>query len=1003
MRWQQLCGHEPCLTLSSRRDLASVPADLRQCLESALGLDPSKENLEIYLPDIRNIIVTLLHGLKNKQAIYRRTMQNRPGGGSADRPAAAASTPRPAGSESPASQTPGSTRHRSHETTEAGPSTGQRYRARGGEHTTSSYHDPSTMRSGLPQAPATEPRSDRRPGGPSRGLPTRPGQGLPLPPAPPDAFRPPRARVDGRGTPSPTPPTTANTAPTRSSSAQSNLRPDITPDELVRHRLTDGPAVSPVDTTPKQAPRPTPPPRRHTPPANSRFSLDSEVDSPKRVNGLTRSSPAESNPGSGHRRTGSTQPSLPPLEELPPLQNAIELQGDTSPALPSTPLPQTQTPAALASLTALQNSEALNRRASKRYSQFQYKQMLPGQMRAPSSSLLRNAPGDSPQRPMRRVSRPVPPVPPIPASIGASGTADPADSFPPSAERASDKADSTLPPPLGSPPAIESGLGAPDLSIVQEDTETAAPTDSSETRVFLQYGRETKRSVLDFKEISSVADLKGVFMSKFEYAPDAMELFPDVYIKDPASGIAYHLEEIDDIKDGSLLSLNIDRESLRADCAKPVTEALFPALDQVRQHFDSTITGLMHEIRDLKNNVISTCRLSAVALAHPTSNTHLSPIMLPADSQPMRLVVSPQTTPKTPSVSLPPTTGLSTGSSTLSGPDLRNQFSEIQDLRRELGIMRQVYVDFVAQTKTTFESMRDQTQAVRELATTKLKGSRSLVDTGKTSLERNSQDALQSVENVSEVIDAVKEDVLKRQILPRPGQIEGMKKDLQQAKDQVTALREQLTLAAPTWKQTWNQELKNVLTEQQLLQHHEKFTADLEGDITEASEIFATLQEYVAQRQAGVGKVALRSYQPPPEAEKDAVPNMLLEIRTKGIDPNRRLKAIEEQQKARQKELAEKGDEFSNELSGFVGARKLKKAGGHEEADRLRARKQEQHLKRMYSGKGKDEGGVSDKASERAGSVSSAGSPLPSPKPNLVDGQDSPAVQPGTSDNKQEG
>jgi hypothetical protein len=82
----------------------------------------------------------------------------------------------------------------------------------------------------------------------------------------------------------------------------------------------------------------------------------------------------------------------------------------------------------------------------------------------------------------------------------------------------------------------------------------------AEIKVFLQYGRETKRAVLDFREMTTVADLKGIFMSKFDYTPDGMELFPDVYIKDPATGVAYHLEEIEDIKADSLLSLNIDRE-----------------------------------------------------------------------------------------------------------------------------------------------------------------------------------------------------------------------------------------------------------------------------------------------------------------------------------------------------------------------------------------------------------------------------------------------------------
>lgn len=79
-------------------------------------------------------------------------------------------------------------------------------------------------------------------------------------------------------------------------------------------------------------------------------------------------------------------------------------------------------------------------------------------------------------------------------------------------------------------------------------------------RVFLQFGRETKRVALDREVVTSIVDLQGLFMSKFDYAPDGMELFPDVYIKDPASGVAYHLEDFEDIKRDALLSLNLDRE-----------------------------------------------------------------------------------------------------------------------------------------------------------------------------------------------------------------------------------------------------------------------------------------------------------------------------------------------------------------------------------------------------------------------------------------------------------
>lgn len=401
--------------------------------------------------------------------------------------------------------------------------------------------------------------------------------------------------------------------------------------------------------------------------------------------------------------------------------------------------------------------------------------------------------------------------------------------------------------------------------------------------------------------------------------------------------------------------------------------SLDTALDQVKQHFDNTITSLSHEIKDLKNSFMHSRRASALKLEVPLAAA-TSPSLRAVDRgregspvPPVRLTVSTETTPVAIPLALPDVSegvSIPTGQATLGRINLANQQHDIQVLRRELGTMRQVYLDFVSQTKETFQTVRDQTLAVREVALTKLSGSRSLVDAAKVSLEKHSSETVQAVEDVSDVVDSIKEDVLKRQILPRATQMQSMQDDLTKARSQVEQLRGQITLAAPSWKQTWNQELKNVVEEQHLLQHQEKLTADLEDDIKQACEIFETLKEYVNQRQAGVrpssaGPRKLRPVVMPEDDGKNSVSNLLLEIRTKESDPNRRLAAIEQQQRQREKEMAEKGDEFADELTGFVSGRKLKKTGGTEEAERVRAKKQEMTFKRMFSNETQRDGASS--------------------------------------------
>lgn len=53
-------------------DLGDVPEALKKILETALSQDPSRQNLDVYMPEIREVIINLLNGLKKKQQTARR-------------------------------------------------------------------------------------------------------------------------------------------------------------------------------------------------------------------------------------------------------------------------------------------------------------------------------------------------------------------------------------------------------------------------------------------------------------------------------------------------------------------------------------------------------------------------------------------------------------------------------------------------------------------------------------------------------------------------------------------------------------------------------------------------------------------------------------------------------------------------------------------------------------------------------------------------------------------
>jgi hypothetical protein len=84
------------------------------------------------------------------------------------------------------------------------------------------------------------------------------------------------------------------------------------------------------------------------------------------------------------------------------------------------------------------------------------------------------------------------------------------------------------------------------------------PDSPREIMVYFQVGRQVKKVTME--PATSFAALRVLFMNKFMYNP-GQDNFPEIYIRDPASGVQYELEDVSEVKDRCLLSLNIERMS----------------------------------------------------------------------------------------------------------------------------------------------------------------------------------------------------------------------------------------------------------------------------------------------------------------------------------------------------------------------------------------------------------------------------------------------------------
>lgn len=322
-----------------------------------------------------------------------------------------------------------------------------------------------------------------------------------------------------------------------------------------------------------------------------------------------------------------------------------------------------------------------------------------------------------------------------------------------------------------------------------------------------------------------------------------------------------------------------------------------------------------------------------------------------------------ETTPPASTQVLPQMTGQSlqpqmTGASAFSDytnrvvTDLRTQFDEVQNLRRDIGVMRQLYTEFMKQTKDSLGALRTQTQNVKQLANSSVGGARAFIDSGKQKLDIRSQNVLTDVERLQDLVENIKDDVIKRQVTPKAQYFKSIKKDIENVAAELESLKEHIKTIKPMWKKTWEEELQNIVEEQQFLNHQEEFLADLLEDHKAVVEVYGHVEQVVNLRGAnGLPRGGRRGYRPPPPDEgHNGLSSVMQEIRGAAVDPEKRLKAIEASQKNREKELAARSDDLQAELTEFVGQKKLRMTGGAEEIERVRQKRNDMTLKAMFTG-----------------------------------------------------
>ncbi|KAJ8131224.1 hypothetical protein O1611_g2400 [Lasiodiplodia mahajangana] len=457
----------------------------------------------------------------------------------------------------------------------------------------------------------------------------------------------------------------------------------------------------------------------------------------------------------------------------------------------------------------------------------------------------------------------------------------------------------------------------------REFAQEQSPPLDKELTLFLQYKSKVKKFVLPEGYTGlTIGRLQLAFIEKFSWntALNGADL-PEIYIQDPVSGVRHELEDLSDIKDRTVLALNIE------------------PLDEVKKHIDEGLGTLKKTMDEVRQNITD----QAAALQQ------VSDRQLETAKEMARMAAAP------PVVESVRASGPGTGAK-LSPSQLR----ELQTLRRDLAILRQTYSNFQTEIQSSMSSLRSKAANVKvaavKAAVPSVDGNsgHAYVIKGRKQLNSDSDRLVTKVDDLQDLVEDLRKDVVNRGVRPLPRQLEGVSKDIQVLTKELKKMEDYMKREKPVWTKIWEKELEDVCQGRDELKLMEDLMIDLKDDLEKATETF-TLVEQATKEQMKENTPTARQFSRGLQNlgnsidQSAAKEGVLGEVRA--LQPNHedRLEAIERAEKLRQKELESRKDNpMKKELANFVEEGKLKKSGGFEEVERARKAKDDRIRKEVW-------------------------------------------------------
>jgi len=127
---------------------------------------------------------------------------------------------------------------------------------------------------------------------------------------------------------------------------------------------------------------------------------------------------------------------------------------------------------------------------------------------------------------------------------------------------------------------------------------------------------------------------------------------------------------------------------------------------------------------------------------------------------------------------------------------------------------------------------------------------RARINAGKKELGEDSERLVARVDDLQDLVEDLRKDVVSRGVRPLPRQLETVSLDLSSVTKDVKKMQEFLKREKPIWTKIWEKELQLVCEERDQLTMQEDLAADLEDDLEKAAQTFALVEQATRQQNA---------------------------------------------------------------------------------------------------------------------------------------------------------